>query len=279
MNAFLQFQAQTEEHFLNQIDHSSFANLCHSHIDFFKTYLLADFNYTQFSNRTRRTKSPLQYHDDLTTYMALYGLAHYERIQAIFDLTQQDNFNEQQLRQATIVDYGCGQGIATLAYLDHLIATQQQIEHLNIVLIEPSALALRRAIYWIEKKAQTAELSIHITAHACNFDELDENYLDQANSGTYIHLFSNVLDMYHQGNFSLHRLTKLMQKNQAEHFIFAVSPNFYSGNVGFDTLNRLLQPTETFLNHTGTVHVQEFHTISQRMRQRAAPVRAYAVKL
>ena len=40
MNAFLKYQSQLNEQFINTVDTSSFENLCDSHIQFFKNYIL-----------------------------------------------------------------------------------------------------------------------------------------------------------------------------------------------------------------------------------------------
>ena len=150
MNAFLDYQNQLEEQFLNTIQSSNFEEICQDNIHFFQKHIRANFNYSHFSHRTARAKNPLQQFEDLISYIALYGLAHYQRFSALLDHIPV--FTNQPMTKACIVDYGCGQGIATIAFIDHLIKTNSAIQDLKIVLIEPSAYALKRAIRWIEKK-------------------------------------------------------------------------------------------------------------------------------
>ena len=277
MNAFLKYQSQLNEQFINTVDTSSFENLCDSHIQFFKNYILPNFSYSEFSNRTQRAKNPLKLFEDLISYMALYGLGHYQRMRAIFDHVQaQSSFQLAQPVKATIVDYGCGQGIATLAFLDHLIESEHHIEELNVILIEPSTMALERAIYWINSKAQDAKIKINYTVHACNFDELDDDFLSCQHDYPYIHLFSNILDIYSTGTYSLYNLCQKITNQQSEHFVFAVSPDFSSGNIGFDTFHQYLQPQKIFLNDQGNVEVEEFNFKTMNIRHRKAAVRAYA---
>ncbi|MEG0341386.1 MAG: class I SAM-dependent methyltransferase [Acinetobacter sp.] len=277
MNAFLKYQSQLNEKFINTVDTSSFENLCDSHIQFFKNYILPNFSYSEFSNRTQRAKNPLKLFEDLISYMALYGLGHYQRMRAIFDHVQaQSSFQLAQPVKATIVDYGCGQGIATLALLDHLIKSKHNIEELNIILIEPSTMALERAIYWINSKAQDAKIKISYTVHACNFDELDDDFLSCQYDYPYIHLFSNILDIYSTGTYSLYNLCQKITNQQSEHFVFAVSPDFSSGNIGFDTFHQYLQPQKIFLNAQGGVEIEEFNFKTMNIRHRKAAVRAYA---
>ena len=277
MNAFLKYQSQLNEQFINSVDSSSFENLCDSHIQFFKHYILPGFNYAEFSNRTQRAKNPLKIFEDLISYMALYGLGHYQRMRSIFDHVQaQSNFQLAQPVKATIVDYGCGQGIATLAFIDHLIESEHTIEELHIILIEPSTMALQRAIYWIDAKAQQAKIKISYSFHACNFDELADDFLACPNDYPYIHLFSNVLDIYSTGSYSLNNLSNKIKNQHGHHFTFAVSPDFSSGNIGFDRLHQCLEPQKTFLNTQGNVKIEEFNFKAITILSRKAPVRAYA---
>ncbi|MFW1666865.1 hypothetical protein [Acinetobacter ursingii] len=85
MNALLQYKDKLEEQFLSSIDSTDFKDICQGNIELFKHYLQANFNYPAFCNRTARAKNPLQQFDDLTSYMALYGLAHYQRMRTIID--------------------------------------------------------------------------------------------------------------------------------------------------------------------------------------------------
>ena len=281
MNAFLQYQAKLEEEFLNTVDHSTFENLCHSHIDFFKTHLQQNFNYSHFSDRTARAKKPLKLSEDLISYMALYGLAHYQRIRTVIDhvnifskVTASPSVN------TCIVDYGCGQGIATLALLDHLIESGQQVRNFKVILIEPSTQAMKRAIHWIKAKAKSADMNVEISTYACTFDELDNDFLlANTEDYQYIHLFNNILDMYTTGTYNLSALCNKMKNNHADHFIIAVSPNFYTGNLGFTALHDLLYPQEVYLNQTGYVDVQEYQCSTNKIRSRQAPIRVYAAHL
>ena len=227
MNALFQYQDKLEEQFLNTIESVNFEDICHSHIEFFKQHIQTNFNYSNFSVRTARAKNPLQQFDDLVSYIALYGLAHYQRFHALIDhIKIMQHFDASQPIQACIVDYGCGQGIATLAFMDHLIESKHLIKHLKVILIEPSVCALKRAIHWIQKKAKAADITVEIVTFACTFDELDNNYLaSNIENFSCFHLFNNILDMYSAGKFSLATLAQKMKSQQNLNYIFAISPN------------------------------------------------------
>lgn len=281
MNALLNFQAQQEERFLNTIQSANFEDIFQANVDFFQSHLQARFYYSNFSARTARAKNPLHQYDDLVTYMALYGNAHYQRIATVIDqanIPLQFQVNKNQ--KVCVIDYGCGQGIATLAFIDQLIEANIQIPQLKVVLIEPSAIALNRAIHWIEKKAKQADLELELITHCCTFDELQKDTLVQhIDQALCFHLLSNILDMYSSGAFSLANLVQIMKNPTSASMVIAVSPNFYTGNQGFDALHRLLNPCDLILNTTSRIEVLEYRYTSQMMSKRFSPVRIYVAKV
>jgi SAM-dependent methyltransferase len=280
MNALLKFQAQQEELFLNTIHSANFEDIFQANVDFFQDHLESRFNYATFSDRTARAKNPLQQFDDLITYMALYGYAHYQRIYTIIqEAAIAEQLKASQNANACVIDYGCGQGIATLAFIDYLIESNIQGQ-LKVVLIEPSAVALNRAIHWIQKKAKQADLELELITYCCTFDELDENVLVQhTNSALCFHLLNNILDMYSSGTFSLVHLAKIIKKPSSVSTILAVSPDFFTGNKGFDVLNQLLRPRQVVMNLQGTIKVSEYRYTTQIMSERDAPVRVYIAQI
>jgi hypothetical protein len=281
MNALLKFQAQQEEEFLNTICSVDFADIFQANVDFFQDYLQSRFNYSSFSQRTARAKNPLQQFDDLITYMALYGYAHYQRIYSIIhEAAVAAQLKKSQNSNVCVIDYGCGQGIATLAFMDHLIESNIQLKKLKVVLIEPSAVALNRAIHWIQKKAKHANIELELITHCCTFDELDENVLVQhINSASCFHLLSNILDMYSSGTFSLAHLVNIIKKPTSTSTLLAVSPNFFTGNKGFEVLDQLLCPRQVVFNLHGTIQVTEYRYTTRIMSQRVAAVRVYVAKI
>ncbi|MFW1786422.1 hypothetical protein ACG9XL_18790, partial [Acinetobacter nosocomialis] len=109
---------------------------------------------------------------------------------------------------------------------------------------------------------------------------LEHNYLASNTNGCpCFHLFNNILDMYSNGMFSLSALVQKIKMLVNDNFIFAVSPNFYLGNKGFDALHNLIQPRTIYLNDIGTIEIKEYRYTLQKIFIRKAPVRAYSVKL
>ena len=98
----------------------------------------------------------------------------------------------------TVVDWGCGQGLATLLLLEC------QKFSLNSILIEPSIIALKRATlhvkYWISNISTINKV----------FDDLIQSDFDLERSSTSVHLMSNVLDME---MFSLMKFISTIESN------------------------------------------------------------------
>lgn len=281
MNALLKFQAQQEDQFLNTIWSTNFEEIFQANVDFFQQHLQSRFHYSTFTHRTARAKNPLHQFDDLITYMALYGYAHYQRIRTVIDeATPVAQFKANQNADVCVIDYGCGQGIATLAFMDHLIESKNQVKQLKVILIEPSAAALNRAIHWIQQKAKQADIKLELISYCCTFDELDENVLAQhARSALCFHLLSNILDMYSSAAFSLSHLVQMMKQPSFASMVIAVSPDFATGNKGFDKLDQSLRPRQVIFNLRSTIQVSEYRYNTQMMSRRAAPVRVYVAKI
>lgn len=112
------------------------------------------------------------------------------------------------------VDYGCGQGLAGLLVNEF---TQGSLLGMvqNIVLIEPSAMALARAAALYQRIAPTAT----VTCVCKRFDDVCESDVPSAHSGTTLHVFSNSLDVL--GFDPLKLLTKTLRPGH--HTIVSVS--------------------------------------------------------
>ncbi len=90
-----------------------------------------------------------------------------------------------------IVDYGCGQGLATMCYHDFIKGYNLQQKVHSITLIEPSAVALSRA----ELLCNCFFPEATITAIQKGFDELLEDDIRIDTDCPTLHLFSNILDV------------------------------------------------------------------------------------
>ena len=137
-----------------------------------------------------------------------------------------------------IIDYGCGQGGASILFLDEFYKDWKT--HIaKIKLIETSSLALQRATEILECYSS----DIQIVAINKELDHITSKELKTDNNRTTIHLFSNILDIE---DFDIIKLFNEILINQGNHFFMAVSHDrdFSGGSRRVhDVYETLIDPT------------------------------------
>ena len=118
-----------------------------------------------------------------------------------------------------IIDWGCGQGIASLAFL-----LKRKTFSATITMIEPSLLALKRAALNIKcAHSNNPDGIFRIKTLHKDFDSLVSTELYSNNETCKIHFFSNVLDIGE--GYSLNRLIALIKSTQKGlNYFVCVSP-------------------------------------------------------
>lgn len=126
--------------------------------------------------------------DLLYKYMVSFGTKHKAKLYSAFDVA----LPHLQRQNVNIVDWGCGQALATTVLMNYLQENRLDITIKNICLLEPSMQALSRGLLHVDifKTNQ-----VNVKAINSDFDcfKQDELFFDKAY--TTIHLFSNVLDL------------------------------------------------------------------------------------
>lgn len=186
---------------------------------------LRDYAIKKVANKTlgHRGVKPLNSEEDLYVYMKSYGNMHYAKIRDLITLFPWENLGWQgpcyrplELNYLNIIDWGCGQGIAVFALLEELIKSSVW-DNLNVTLIEPSEMALKRASLHI--KAFNPQ---EVKTICSDFDNLKVTDIQSSNQKVNIHIFSNVLDIE---NFSLERIENLIEKTyRGQNYFICVSP-------------------------------------------------------
>ena len=80
----------------------------------------------------------------LDAYLAAYTDWHKGKLKKAFELLKPSL-----PRQINVIDWACGQGIATLFLLEHIKRNNLQCSIKEVILIEPSTIALQRATFLI----------------------------------------------------------------------------------------------------------------------------------
>lgn len=173
-------------------------------------------------------------------YLFSFGKMHQAKIYRALSCIKVSLFSSTEL---DIVDWGCGQGLATICFLDYLKDQGVSNNVKKVTLIEPSPAALERA-------------EIHIRGYVGNEVTVSciGSYLDDVTpkdiageSPVTINFFSNILDI---GSIDLKALAEKVGSNvQGQHYFFCISP-MNNGNRRIDRFYEYFNTPETFMNET-----------------------------
>lgn len=144
-----------------------------------------------------------------------------------------------------IVDWGCGQGLATVCFFDYLRERRITNRVHKVTLIEPSDAARERAAIHVG-----AYVGLNVTV-SCIGSYLDDVKPEDiaGDSPVTIHFFSNILDI---GSIDLKSLAEKVGSNvQGQHYFFCISP-MNSGNRRIDRFYEYFNAPETFMNETAS---------------------------
>ncbi len=154
-------------------------------------------------------------------YMALYGGHHFHKLYAAYSSTRFENIEG---RNIEIIDWGCGQALATCILIDYLIDTGIRLNLSSITLIEPSAVALQCGCNYIRQMVQNnASIDSATRGVGKYIDELLPVDLISEPNNIKIHLFSNIVDVE---GFDLRHLHQLVINSfQGMNRIICTSPD------------------------------------------------------
>lgn len=167
-----------------------------------------------FYNDLKRGEAVIDREELLWQYLWSFGLMHQGKMNMALD--RLPGLREIVGNGFSVIDWGCGQGLATVCLLDYLKGRGVEAVPDRTVLIEPSELAIENA-------------RLHVGLYGIDHPRIVRKYLDdvdetdiETDSPSTIHLFSNILDMK---GFDLRRLAHLIGDNATgRHFFVCVSP-------------------------------------------------------
>jgi len=138
-------------------------------------------------------------------YIAFYGGHHFHKLYAAFAST---NFQYTDGKNLEIIDWGCGQALATCVLIDYLIENRIKPNIVSITLVEPSFTALERGYNFtcqmLESKPNTGSAIRMVNKY---MDDLQfSDFLSDVDN-IKVHLCSNIIDVE---AFSLEKLHGLM---------------------------------------------------------------------
>ena len=163
--------------------------------------------------------SELHREDLLDMYMYAYGKMHQEKLNLAFGYID-DYILE--TKDISIIDYGCGQGLASIVLADFMRQHECDIDCIkNITLIEPSKQSLKRAETYVQSIYGNG--SIKVVNKDLNNLEPDDVL---SKSPLTIHLFSNILDIQSINLKRLSTVINISRIPEQSHVFVCVGPYF-----------------------------------------------------
>lgn len=164
----------------------------------------------------------LETEEQCCAYMSAYGPMHRHKLMRALD---ENEFPYSDLTDGVeIYDWGCGQGIGTMAVIEKLRQHNMLGKLRKVVLEEPSDVARDRAILHVTKALEDYHADVVAVSKY-----LPSDYGDNSNSITSInveqpiaiHIFSNILDIE---AVSLKGVSKMITSSGKKHIVLCIGP-------------------------------------------------------
>lgn len=196
----------------------------------------------------------LQNEEQLCCYLSAYGEMHKSKLSGALS-----HFPFKKLdKSLEIIDWGCGQGLASVYMIDCLRHFGITDKLKKVTLIDPSSTALSRAKLNVVQAI--GEDDVHVEALNCYLPSIDIKQKDKALDGLHIeepiciHFFSNILDI---PEIDLKELSLLVSSSGYRHYFVCVGPVNY-GNERLSAFSRYfnIQPNDLFVDFKSSQYRQ-----------------------
>ncbi|RLA06965.1 MAG: hypothetical protein DRQ51_07745 [Gammaproteobacteria bacterium] len=173
-------------------------------------------NKQEHHDALNRGTTIIEHEELLYKYVVDYSNKHKQKLYSAYDTIAEELNN----KTINIVDWGCGQALATVLFCDYIKEKNLNIAIDSIVLIEPSALSINRGLLYLDVLDKKA----NITTINKSFDLLSKNEFKVNNTHNVLNLFSSVLDVE---KFKLNQdfLEKVSNLQHGTNYYVCVSPN------------------------------------------------------
>lgn len=161
-----------------------------------------------------------------SAYLAAYGRMHRKKLYFALDKAKEKGkFPYQELRNGVeLFDWGCGQGIGSMAVIENLRKEGLLSCLKKITLEEPSDVARTRAIQHVQQALGTnSDITIKQFSEYLPSDYSSTNTIQSiaVEQPCAIHIFSNVLDI---DSVSLKGVAKLITSSGVKHIVLCIGP-------------------------------------------------------
>ncbi len=175
----------------------------------------------------------------LCQYLWAYGNMHEAKINQAISCIPLEVFKNNTIQ---IIDWGCGQGLATVCFFDYLNKKEITYDVQKVVLIEPSKVALQRATLHVNSYLKDKNKIIPICKY---LDDVAKNEIKTQQPVT-LHFFSNILDIE---SVNLKYLAENVGKAVlGQQYFFCIGP-LNTWNKRIDAFYNYFNSPETFLDY------------------------------
>ncbi len=186
-------------------------------------YKLEPWKYMDGQGRTlEHGTAVLKTEEQCCAYMSAYGPMHRHKLMRALD---EKEFPYSDLTGGIeIYDWGCGQGIGTMAVIEKLRQHKMLRKLCKVVLEEPSNVARDRAVIHVKKALEDYNADVIAVSKYLPSDNGDNsNCITSINveQPTAIHIFSNILDIE---AVSLKGVSKMITSSGQKHIVLCIGP-------------------------------------------------------
>lgn len=192
-------------------------------------YKLEPWKYMDGQGRTlEHGTAVLKTEEQCCAYMSAYGPMHRHKLMRALD---EKEFPYSDLTGGIeIYDWGCGQGIGTMAVIEKLRQHNMLRKLCKVVLEEPSNVARDRAVIHVKKALEDYNADVIAVSKYLPSDNGDNsNCITSINveQPTAIHIFSNILDIE---AVSLKGVSKMITSSGQKHIVLCIGPANLNGS-------------------------------------------------
>lgn len=153
----------------------------------------------------------------LYQYILSYGEMHKYKL---MDSTGMIPWSELEVKTFDCIDWGCGQGLGTVALHDYFLQNDCNIHIDNLLFIEPSIIALKRALLHTDSLKFIKNVVPPVNK---DLDSLSQKDLQFGTGKNRIQIFSNILDV---PKFDIKTLARKIEKTQkGNNYFICISPS------------------------------------------------------
>lgn len=182
---------------------------------------LLDLDRDSLHEQLNNGRKIIESHEELDVYTLYYGAMHHAKLQKTYGaLHAKENLSALLSgKDIQIIDYACGQGFASIVFLEYLRAMDVKYSLSQITLIEPSVMALAAS------EAHLCGYAKALKSINKKFDAVLTQDVVTTRESIKFHLFSNTLDMGGE-HFNIENLAdKIMQSQKGVNYFICVSPH------------------------------------------------------